>query len=197
MGYNIEMKNDKYKLTKETMEVFGETLYRIEALKDFGNVSKGDKGGYIKAEANLSVSGDAWVSGNAGVSGDACVSGNASVSGNAGVYGDASVSGNAWVSGNARVYGNAWVSGDAWVSGNARVYGNASVSGKFSLTAGYFFGMKYHNEEIKTFKTADNEEILYKGDDAKIEPSEPETPSLKGKEVEVKLDGVTYKAIIQ
>ena len=173
MGYNIEMKNDKYKLTKETMEVFGETLYRIEALKDFGNVSKGDKGGYIKAEANLSVSGDAWVSGNAGVSGDACVSGNA------------------------RVYGNAWVSGDAWVSGNARVYGNASVSGKFSLTAGYFFGMKYHNEEIKTFKTADNEEILYKGDDAKIEPSEPETPSLKGKEVEVKLDGVTYKAIIQ
>ena len=35
----------KYKLTDETIEVNGKTLYRIEALKDFSNIKKGDKGG--------------------------------------------------------------------------------------------------------------------------------------------------------
>ena len=72
----------KYKLTKKTKEHFGVILYQIEALKDFGNVSKGDKGGYIEKVENLAwVSGDAWVYGNAEVSGDAKVSGNAEVYG--------------------------------------------------------------------------------------------------------------------
>ena len=34
----------KYKLTDETIEVNGKTLYRIEALKDFSNVKKKTKG---------------------------------------------------------------------------------------------------------------------------------------------------------
>ena len=39
------MEELKYKLTEETFQVFGgSTLYRIEALKDFGDVKKGDKG---------------------------------------------------------------------------------------------------------------------------------------------------------
>ena len=44
----------KYKLTEETTNMGGRTLYRIEALKDFGNVKKGDKGGFIENEDNLS-----------------------------------------------------------------------------------------------------------------------------------------------
>jgi carbonic anhydrase/acetyltransferase-like protein (isoleucine patch superfamily) len=122
----------KFKLTAEVKEFFGIELFRIEALIDIPaiGVRKGDKGGWVEKEANLSqVSGDAWVSGNAWVYGDARVYGNAWVSGNAWVYGDARVYGNAWVYGNARVYGNAWVSGDAWVSGNAWVYGDARVYG--------------------------------------------------------------------
>lgn len=51
----------KYKLTDETIEVDGKTLYRIEALKDFSNVKKGDKGGFIEKEENLSHLGNAWV----------------------------------------------------------------------------------------------------------------------------------------
>ena len=34
----------KYKLTKENISYCGKTLYRIEALKDFGIVKKGGKG---------------------------------------------------------------------------------------------------------------------------------------------------------
>jgi len=72
-------------------------LWHIRALRSFGNVSKGDIGGWVESEDNLSQDGNAWVSGNARVSGNAWVSGGARVSGDARVYGGAWVSGNAWV----------------------------------------------------------------------------------------------------
>ena len=61
----------KYKLTEETISYMGKTLYRIEAVRDFGDVKAGDRGGYIEKEDNLSHSGDCWVSGDAQVSGNA------------------------------------------------------------------------------------------------------------------------------
>lgn len=106
------MTEKHFKLREDlTIEVFGRTLYRIEATKDIEkhNIKKGELGGFVEKETNLS--GDAWVSGDA------------QVSGNTWVFGDALVYGDAQVSGNARVFSNAQVSGDA------RVYGNAQVSG--------------------------------------------------------------------
>lgn len=97
----------KYELTDDTVQIFGKTLRRIKALRDFGDVEAGDLGGYIETESNLSHDGDAWVSGDA------------RVSGNARVYG------NAWVSGNACVYGNAWVSSN---TDYATVHGFGSCS---------------------------------------------------------------------
>lgn len=55
----------KYKLTTETINVFGVTLFRIEALTFFGNVSIGEKGGFIEKESNVDQYGDARVYGNA------------------------------------------------------------------------------------------------------------------------------------
>ena len=116
----------KYELTGEFIEHWsGKKLYRIKALVSFGVVVAGQLGGFIESEKNL----DQSLSGNAWVYGDARVSGNAEVSGNAWVYGDARVSGDARVYGNAWVYGDAWVYGNAWVYGDARVYGNAWVYG--------------------------------------------------------------------
>ena len=76
----------KYELTEETFTVFGKTLYRIRAVRDFGSVKTGEFGGYIENEESLSHFGDAWVYGNAKVYGDARVSGNAWVYGNAAVF---------------------------------------------------------------------------------------------------------------
>ena len=73
----------KYRLTEETTKVGNRPLYRIQALRDFGNVKEGDIGGYIESEKNLSQDGNAWVSGDARVYGNACVYGNARVYGNA------------------------------------------------------------------------------------------------------------------
>ena len=117
----------KYKLTDETINLNGATLYRIEALKDFGEIKKGNKGGFIESENNLAHEGDAWVSDNAHVYGDACVFDNARVYNNAFVSGYAQVYGNARVYGNAWLYDNAHVCGYAWVADNARVYGDANV----------------------------------------------------------------------
>ena len=74
----------KFELTAEFVtNVFGKKLFRIKALVAFGNVEKGELGGFIEKEDNLSHDGNAWVSGNAWVYGDARVYGNAQVSGNA------------------------------------------------------------------------------------------------------------------
>lgn len=124
----------KYKLTDETISLNGATLYRIEALKDFGEIKKGDKGGFIESEDNLSHEGNAWVYDdacvydNALVTDDACVSDNARVYGNSLVYSNAQVYNNARMCGNARVCGNAQVYGYTYVYGNSLVYGNARVS---------------------------------------------------------------------
>jgi hypothetical protein len=55
--------NKKYKLTKETIIVDSSTLYRIKALNDIpsSNVKKGDLGGFIENESNLSHEGSCWV----------------------------------------------------------------------------------------------------------------------------------------
>lgn len=63
----------KYELTEETFAVDGHVLHRIKALRDFGNVKKGDIGGWIECEDNLSHDDDCWVYGNAIVYGDAIV----------------------------------------------------------------------------------------------------------------------------
>ena len=60
--------------------VFGIELFRIKALISFSDVEKGELGGYVEKEENLSHSGNAWVYDDARVYGNAWVSGNAEVS---------------------------------------------------------------------------------------------------------------------
>jgi hypothetical protein len=116
----------KYELTNESAVnyICNETkeyghevikLYRIRALKDFGDVKAGDLGGFIQCEENLSHEGNCWVYDNA------------NVYENARVYGDAKVCDNADVSGNAQVFENARVCEDSNIYENAKVYGHAHV----------------------------------------------------------------------
>ena len=132
----------KYELTDETIEVYGTALHRIKALKDFGNVKKGELGGYVESERNLSQEGNCWVYDNARVYSNAKVFGNAEVCDNARVYS------NAKVCDNARVYSNAKVFGNAEACGNAEVFGNADYITIKGL------GSKYRNTTI--FRTKEN-----------------------------------------
>ena len=147
----------KYELTDETIDVSGTTLHRIKALKDFGNVKKGELGGYVESEYNLSQIGNCWVYGNARVCGNAKVCGDAELCGNAWVYGNAELCGNAWVYGNAEVCGNAKVYGNAWVYGNAELCGNARVYGNADYITIKGLGSRYRDTTI--FKTR-NEDVV-------------------------------------
>ena len=57
----IFMNEKKYELTENFIKVLGKKLYRIRALRDFGDVKTGDLGGYIEKWNNLFNDGDAWV----------------------------------------------------------------------------------------------------------------------------------------
>ena len=136
-----EREGKKYVLYKKVGN-----LWQIRACRDIlVTASKGDLGGFIQTEENLSQEGMSWVSQNAKVWGNARVSDDAKVWGNARVYGNAKVSGIATVSENGEVCGNATisdagevrgdtnVSGDAKVGGNAKVCGNARICGNAEI----------------------------------------------------------------
>ena len=133
----------KYEILKngKCFNIGNHTLYRIKALRSFGSVKKGDIGGFVESERNLSHDGNCWIFREAKVYGDAQVfdnawitnaaevSDDAKVFGKAHVFGDALVSDNAMVFNNAEVCGNAHVFGDALVSDNVMVTINATVCG--------------------------------------------------------------------
>lgn len=95
----------KYEMIDMHMRYEGVQVSRIRALRDFGNVRKGDIGGFIEDECNLSHHDDCWVYGRAIVCGFGAVFGNARivhsavVKDNATVYGDAIVRGNTVIDG--------------------------------------------------------------------------------------------------
>ena len=119
----------KYKLTDETIQVGDITLHRIEALRNFFNVYKGEKGGFVESEENLSHDGDCWVYGTAKVCGNAEVYGDAKVCGDAIIYDNAEVFGNAKVLTHASICDNAKVWGNTVIADNTKVYGDAKVCG--------------------------------------------------------------------
>lgn len=65
----------KFELTTDSKVVFRRKMFRIKALVSFGDVEKGEIGGYVEKEENLSHAGNAWVSGDAMVYGNARLSG--------------------------------------------------------------------------------------------------------------------------
>lgn len=78
----------KFKLTDETKEIYGKTLYRVECIEEFYNgdnkIKVGDKGGFVEKESNLAD--NAWIYDNAMVCTDAKIYGNARTYGEARIY---------------------------------------------------------------------------------------------------------------
>lgn len=132
-------------------------LYRVEALKDFHDVKRGDVGGYIEKEENLSQEGNCWVYDNSCVFGDAhiCDAGsthhyakaydNAKISDFAALYDCSQASGRTKISGNVELHDNVQASGHTYISGYTKLYryvhicnettisGNTEISGHMSF----------------------------------------------------------------
>lgn len=127
-------------------------LLRVVANKDFtlldgSKVLKGDLGGLITSEENLSQEGNCWVCHDAKVIGEAkvlddavlfdsaivnehaVIKGKAMIKDKAIVTDDSTVVDSAVVSGSARIENNTCIMGNATVTGNALVMNSASISG--------------------------------------------------------------------
>ncbi|USF31187.1 hypothetical protein [Clostridium sp. MD294] len=130
----------KYELLPSPITVNGCTAYKIKALQSFGNVVKGQTGGAVSSEANLSHLGCCWIYdsaaavGNAKVYGNAKIYDNAVIAENAEIYDCAKIGGNSVVKGNAQVYDcarvleNAVIDGNSKIRGLMRVYGDSKVN---------------------------------------------------------------------
>ena len=140
----------KYRLTDETIEFNGVKLYRIEALKNFGCVKKGDKGGFVQSEKNLSQLENCWIFDDSKAIGNSYVYQNAVLSSNSIICDNAFATGFSWIFGhsivcekatithNARIYFNSVICGNSYVSGNAmltesRVDGVSEVTGNAEI----------------------------------------------------------------
>ena len=146
--------NDKFvMLSGDYTVINGQTVYRIKALQDFGIVKKGELGGYIAKESNLSFKEGsmAWVGKEAIVMDDASVLNHAIVTGTTTVKDCAIVGGSAEINGNCFIMKEAVVTGaaklngkvvvtdtaivmeDVSLNGEIRVYGNATLSGDIEI----------------------------------------------------------------
>lgn len=127
------MESKKYELLEDDFVLEGNPavkLHRIRALRDVASVAKkGELGGYIEREANLSHEGAAWVGNKARVYLKGFVGEDALVTGAALVCCSAQVLGDAHVRGTAKLYDEVIVTGKTIVEDCAKLFGNVHVSG--------------------------------------------------------------------
>lgn len=131
----------KYEFTDEIKEFYSGTLHRIRAVRDIIDkdgkilVKKGDLGGWIESENNLSHKGTCWVYDEATVFGNGLVCENGTVRDCGSVFGNGLVCGNSNVfkSGavccNGKVLGNGRVCDYGIVAGSSLVYGVVAKNG--------------------------------------------------------------------
>lgn len=119
----------KYVLTNERMREKGRILYRIQAVRSFGDVEEGEPGGWIEKESNLSHEGDCWVDDEAMVYDNASVNNNAKIKENAVISGNVEVKENAIIRGNAKIMENAIIREDVEVMDDAVIGGNSLLIG--------------------------------------------------------------------
>ena len=101
-----EKKNSKYRLLENDYKIVVDKsriynskvkVYRIEAIKNFSDVKKGDKGGYVSDLSSIGQSGKSWVYDDAIVSGPARVTANATVHGNSHIMSNVRLRGDAQI----------------------------------------------------------------------------------------------------
>jgi hypothetical protein len=151
------MSDKKYEIRRRLCEN-GRGEKRVRALKDFADVKKGDLGGYIQSEDNLSQEGNCWIYDNAKVYGNAKVYDNALVYDSAKVYGNARVCEKAKVYGDIHIYDRDYIYDDVEEYSKGFIeqltYGETDISGLTALPSatvaevksGCDCGAKFTNE---------------------------------------------------
>ena len=126
-GGTMKEEGKKYELLEVSPS---SNLYRIRALRDFGDVHAGDLGGYVQSESNLSHEELCWVYDNAVVKDNAYIGECAMLRDNAIVSGNARVVGYCTVSDDAVIKDKVYISGTMVISGSSVLEGEIQIHGK-------------------------------------------------------------------
>nr|DAK32172.1 MAG TPA: Putative transferase, nesg, ydcK, Structural Genomics.38A [Caudoviricetes sp.] len=119
----------KYKLIEGSrFWQYGRPLYRIQALRDFSDVKKGDLGGFVESEANLSQMGDCWIYDMAQAVEKSIVEGDACLRDCSKMYGSSLLKDKAQLQGCARMIQYASLEDNA-VAIDAEISGFATITG--------------------------------------------------------------------
>ena len=125
----------KYELIP--LKEFNNKRYRIRALVDGHTYKKGDFGGIVSSEYNLSQKGKCWITKNVFVGESARVYGNAFVNGFVHIFGKARIFGNANVGGcvniydNVKIYGKTLIYCDGSINDNVNIYDEAKIMNNY------------------------------------------------------------------
>ena len=145
---------EKFELVKKNTKIVydsnGEeiTLYQIRALRDFtcpfklnpdGEildqtlVKKGELGGYVQKEENLSHEGGCWIFEDGEVRDNAVVKGYSCLSASAYVWGNAVLDGCTQMKGMVSIGGNSTTNGYVCIHGNSQIQGDSVLDGNIFL----------------------------------------------------------------
>ena len=146
------MNNKKYELIKkdsiritlnDKTKSTSVRLYRIRSLRNFSDVKKGDLGGYIQSEDNLSHEGNCWVYDNAKAYEDAKLFDDSKIFDKVRVFGcahlhdnDVIIRGNAKICGHAIISNNVTIDGDVIICGNALITQGVEMTGDITINEG-------------------------------------------------------------
>lgn len=136
----------KYEIVRDqSITIYNKNLYRIRSLYDFmaGNgrsVKKGDLGGWVQSEDNLSQSGKCWIFDDAKVFGNAIIRDNATISDQAESYNNAIICNSADILDYSRVFGNAMVLNSARIFSNSRIFDSAIIGAKSQIYSSSIHG---------------------------------------------------------
>ena len=131
----------KYELTDETIMFEDNVLYRIRALKDIPGAVKGDLGGFVRSEENLSQEGDCWIFPESKVVGNSKVSGDATILGEVTIFNDVNITDRAMINGNLIIADNVEISGKSnifiesgIIRNKVKICDNVVISGKMRIS---------------------------------------------------------------
>lgn len=125
----ISKRNDSAQYDTATKSFRDVELHRVVALKDFSDVKKGDVGGWVESESNLSHEGLCWIYHDAIAIDGANVSGNAILKHESQVTEAANISDNASMSGTSSACGESSISGHVDIRDDVKIVGASYVYG--------------------------------------------------------------------
>ena len=122
------MNNKKYEILmdkKNTIEWKGHTLHRIKALRDFGDIRKGDIGGYVENENNLSHKGNCWIYDDAKVMDDSIMYDYSRICDKSELHDDSRMYNYSKMYDYSELHNNSIMNDDSEMHDNSKMYGNS------------------------------------------------------------------------